>query len=146
MSATTHAHTLSSIITSGDVSQARSYFAGWCLGRTWTASEALEIRSACARWGVDPAEFSAPSPPRALDAGSLALRAHLLLDTIGGTLTDGDFQCATMAAASHPADPTYTWRMEAIRWRRCHGVEPLDLDAVFAATVDTMGLWARRAA
>lgn len=136
--------TLADIITSGDISLARTYFTGWCSGRRWTPTEAAVIRGACSRWGIDPADFRAAAPLRRLDAGSLALRASLMLAPVPSCATDGDFQAAAMEAAAHPNEPAFSWRMEAIRFKLHHPTKALDLDAVFAATVDTLALWRRR--
>lgn len=141
---TTHAATLADIITSGDISFARTYLTEWCAGRAWSQTEAAAIRGACSRWGIDPADFRAAAPPRRLDAGSLALRASLMLAPVPSCATDGDFQIAAMQAAAHPDEPAFSWRMEAIRFRLHHPTKALDLDAVFAATVDTLALWRRR--
>lgn len=135
--------TLASLITSGDVSGAETYFRGWCAGRTWAPAEASAIRSACSRWGVDPARFGV-APRRAPEPWTLAIRAYLTMDPIPQSATDGDFQTAAMVAWSRYPDPVPTWRMEAVRFRLHHPTAPLDVAAIDAATSSTLAMLARR--
>lgn len=143
MNARSFSSTLTSLIASGDVSGAETYFLGWCAGRTWAPAEASAIRSACSRWGVDPTRFSvAPRP--APEPWTLALRAYLTMDPVPQIATDGDFQTAAMVAWSRYPDAAPTWRMEAVRFRRLHPTAPLDGAAIDAATSSTLAVFARR--
>jgi hypothetical protein len=131
---TTFASILSSLILSGDISGAEAYMRGWCEGRAWTATEAASVRSACSKWGVDPARFGvAPRPACPVDM--LPLRAHLICDPVPEYPTDEDFQRAAMRATNEWPEAAYVWRMEAIRWRRGAGNgKPLNLPVIQAAT------------
>jgi hypothetical protein len=135
-----HADGLAYTIETGDIDRARRTYDG----RTWRPAEAALIRSACARWGVDPAGFGvAPRPECPPHLWSL--RATLTLPAVPAHPTESDFHLAAMEAASHAPAPEWTWRLEAIRWRVGHPETPLDLAAIQAATADTLALFARRA-
>lgn len=146
MTATSLSAALASLIASGDVSSAESYYAGWCTARTWTRTESAHIRGACSRWGVDPVRFGvAPAPVCPPELWSV--RAHLIAGEVPLYPTDEDFQTSAMAATRYYPEPAHVWRMEAIRSRR--GApgrgQPLDLPAIQAAAVTAMArLSARR--
>ena len=133
------ANILANLILSGDISAAEVYRDGWCSGRTWTHSEAVQIRQACGKWGVDPARFGGASVP-VCPPELWSVRAHLIAGEVPLYPTDEEFQTAAMAATRHFPEPAYVWRMEAIRSRR--GApgrgQPLDLPAVQAATERAM--------
>ena len=130
--------TLASLISSGDINAAESYHLGWCSTRMWSGIESAQIRSACSRWGVDPARFgAAPAPVCPPDLWPV--RASFIAGDVPLFPTDEDFQTSAMAATNHYPEPAYVWRMEAIRWRRGAGRgQPLDLPAIQSATVAAM--------
>ena len=132
---------LASVITSGDVQTARIDYAA-SGPRAWSTSEAGAIRSACAKWGVDPTGFGVPRAP-VCPPELWPVRALLVLPVIPAYPTSEDFQSAAMQA-DH-ADPIYAWRCEAVRWRMGHGGQSLDLPAIEAATHNLLALFARRA-
>lgn len=131
----THALTLTSLILSGDIGAAETYMGGRCAGRTWAHGEAIGIRNACAKWGIDAARFSAGRAPIVCPPELWSVRAHLICGEVPVYPTDEDFQRAAMSATSEFPEPAYVWRMEAIRSRRGPGYgKPLDLPVVQAAT------------
>lgn len=132
---------LASLITSGDVDAATRIYDGSPVAEAGKPA----IRSACARWGVDPARFGAPAKP-VPGPETWALRAHLTLDAIPQIATDGDFQLAMMMAAGAGADGALLWRAEAIRARMHAPAYPLDVEAITRAAVALGEMFARRAA
>jgi hypothetical protein len=132
---------IASMITSGDVDAAARVYDGSPVAE---ASKPA-IRSACARWGVDPARFGAPAKP-APGPETWAIRAHLTLDAIPQVAADGDFQLAMMQAAGRPTDGALLWRAEAIRARMGAPTTPLDVEAITRAAVALGEMFARRQA
>lgn len=136
---------LSQLIESGDVDAARRYFATDCGSKPWGGIDAARVRCACAKWGIDPTALGC-SPPRECPSDLWHLRASFQCAPVPMHPTGGDFQLASMQAASNVAEPAYVWRLEAIRWRMGHPGADLDLPAIEAKAIEMRAFFARRAA
>lgn len=90
------------------------------------------LRASRVRSGVLPA----PVPPP-VDFDLLPFAAHVRFGEVPMWPLDEHFHLAGSDVADSEADPAASlaaqWRLEAVRWRRHHGGQPLDLAAIRTA-------------
>jgi hypothetical protein len=138
------ARALSSLIRSGDVDAASKFYDDRCESRLWGAINGGIIRGACAVWGVNPADFGV-EPPAECPPELWPLRAAFVCEPLPGNPTREDLQAAAMSADRHfPAEPCWTWHLEAIRWRMQNPVGEMDLGAIHTATLLMLAIFERR--